>query len=214
MNGQAPIQPQIHFDWAILALLALIVVASSVIFALSILRETRHRARRRLDDWGERQRFAWMNVEFGVPKPLDRLSELSMRLVMGLFNRNTQLIHVRTPPASADDAAGHWNLAIRHVARHSPPVGLRPRDAKQSFLDFFKLEHAPSLARNERFTLVGDDLLASRKLSDGSGRALLPADLSLLRVDEFLIIDFSSRPFDEIELGRMVDLLDQLAPVV
>ncbi len=210
MNGQ----PTIHVEWSTVALLALIVAASSVIFALSIRRETRHRARRRLDDWSERNRFAWMNVEFGVPRPLDRLHALSMRVVMGLYNRNTGLLHVRTPPSTPDDVAGHWNLAVRQVVNVSPPVGLRPRDAKKSFLDFFGLEHAPSLSKSDRFTLVGDDLVASRKLADGSGRALLPADLALLRVDDYLLIDFSARPFDEIELGRMVALLDQLAPLV
>lgn len=207
-------QPTIQVDWTVLVLLALIVAGGSIVFAMSILRETRHRARRRLDDWAERQRFAWMNLEFGVPRPLDRLTRVSMRLVMGLYNRNSRLMHIRTPPDGPDDVPGHWNLAIRQVANTSPPVGLRPRDARKSFVDFFALEHAPSLSKNDRFTLVGDDLLASRKLAEGSGRALLPADLSLLRIDDFLLIDFSARPFDEIELGRMMALLDQLASIV
>lgn len=207
-------QPTIQVDWTLLALLGLIVLASSVVFALGILRETRHRARRRLDDWSERQHFTWMNVEFGVPRPLDRLTDVSMQLVMGLYNRNTRLIHVRTPTNRPDEVAGHWNLAIRQVSSPSPPVGLRPKARERTFLDFFRLEHAPSLAKNDRFTLVGDDLLASRKMADGSGRALLPADLSLLRIDDYLVIDFSARPFDEIELGRMLALLDQLASIV
>lgn len=210
MNAQPTIQP----DWHLLLLLGVIVVASSIIFALNIYRETRHRARRRLDDWAERHRFHWMNLEFGVPRPLDRLTHVSMRLVMGFYNRNTNLLHIRTPAPTPDEFPGHWNLAIRQVPNLSPPVGLRPRDAKRSFLDFFNLEHAPSVAKNERFILIGDDLLASRRLSDGSGRALLPADLSLLRIDDYLVIDFSSRPFDEIELGRMIALLDQLASLV
>ncbi len=207
-------QPTIQVDWTVLALLALIIVASSIIFALGIRRETQHRARRRLDDWAERNRYQWMNLEFGVPRPLDRLTSVSMRMIMGLYNRNTRFIHLRTPPANPEDVAGHWNLAIRQVASTSPPVGLRAKAAEKSFLDFFALEHAPSLAKNERFTLVGDDLLASRKLAEGSGRALLPADLSLLRVDEFLVIDFSARPYDEIELGRIMALLDQLASLI
>lgn len=210
MNGQ----PTIQVDWTLLALLALIVAASSAVFWFSILRETRHRARRRMEDWAERQRFTWMNNEFGVPRPLDRLRAVSMQLIMGVYNRNTRLIHVRTPPADATETAGHWNLAIRQVASASPPVGLRAKDANRSFLDFFELEHAPSVSKSDRFTLIGDDLLASRKLADGSGRALLPADLSLLRVDEYVVIDFSARPFDEIELGRMMALIDQLAPIV
>jgi hypothetical protein len=210
LNGQPTIQP----DWHLLILLGVIVVASSIVFALSVYRETHHRAKRRLADWAERNRFQWMNLEFGVPRPLDRLTNLSMRLVMGLYNRNTRLLHIRTPAPNADEFPGHWNLAIRQVPGLSPPVGLRPRDAKKSFLDFFRLEHAPTIAKNERFILIGDDLLASRKLSDGSGRALLPADLSLLRIDEFLVIDFSARPFDEIEIGRMIALLDQLASIV
>ena len=53
----------------------------------------------------------------------------------------------------------------------------------------------------------------AQPMADGSSRALLPADLSLLRIDEDLVIDFSNRPFDPIELGRMLSMLDQLATI-
>ena len=41
-------------------------------------------------------------------------------------------------------------------------------------------------------------------------RSLLPADVGLLLIGRQLLLDFSDRPFDSIEFGRMMSLTDQL----
>lgn len=198
-------------DPIILALLLVILAASSLIFFISVHRETAHRAQMRLAEWAEQNRFARLNIEFGPPRPLDAIP--SLRMTIGLYNRNTRLVHVRSPAPDPGDPPLQWNLAIRHVATSSPPVGLRAADVARSVVDLFKLEPSPKQSANARFVIVGEDLVASHKMADGSSRALLPGDLSLLRIDEYLVLDFSSRPFDPIELGRMLSLLDQLATV-
>jgi len=42
-------------------------------------------------------------------------------------------------------------------------------------------------------------------------RSLLPPDVGLLLHGRHLVLDFSDRPFDAIEFGRMLALADQLA---
>lgn len=201
-------------DPIVLLTLVAIVAASSVIFWIGIRRETIHRAQHALDDWAEQNRFERMNLEFGPPRPLDRLQDVSMRLTIGLFGHTTKFVHLRVPPdASTDGAPTHWNLAIRKLNTTSPPAGLRATDAARSILDYFKLEVSARQTATGRFTILGDDLLATRRLADGSSKALLPGDLSLLRIDEFLVLDFSGRPFDPIELTRMLAVIDQLAGV-
>lgn len=199
-------------DPIIFALLLLILAVSAAIFFVSVHRETTHRAQMRLAEWAEQNRFVPMNAEFGPPRPIDRLSP-AMSMTLGYYRHGTRLVHVRTPGVDPGDPPSQWNLAIRHVPTLSPPVGLRSADATRSIVDLFKLEPSPRQSTNARFTIVGEDLVASHKMADGSSRALLPGDLSLLRVDDYLVIDFSGRPFDPIELGRMLGLLDQLATI-
>ena len=199
-------------DPVIFATLIVILVASSAIFWIGIRRETIHRAQHRLDDWAEQHRFQRMNLEFGPPRPLDQLNDVSIRLTIGLFSRTTSFVHLRM--ASADDGPPtHWNLAIRKLNTTSPPAGLRATEAERSILDYFHLEASARQTATGRFTILGEDLVATRRLADGSSKALLPGDLSLLRIDEFLVLDFSGRPFDTIELTRMLALIDQLAGV-
>lgn len=199
-------------DPIIFAVLLLTLAASAAIFFISVHRETSHRAQMRLAEWAEQNRFVKMNAEFGPPRPVDRLSP-AVTMTIGYYRHGTRLVHARTRPADAGDPPLQWNLAIRHVSTMSPPVGLRAADAQRSIVDLFKLEPSPRQSASARFVIVGDDLVASHKMADGSSRALLPGDLSLLRIDDYLVIDFSNRPFDPIELGRMLSMLDQLATI-
>ena len=46
----------------------------------------------------------------------------------------------------------------------------------------------------------------------GSAPALLPPDVALIVTGNRLILDFSTRHFDEIEFDRLIQLAEQLAP--
>jgi hypothetical protein len=63
----------------------------------------------------------------------------------------------------------------------------------------------------DRFVASGTDSAAARRLALNKIPALLPPDLAVLLHGSFLIVDFSTRPFDTIELTRMGALLEQLA---
>jgi hypothetical protein len=192
----------------------MILAGSLTIFFVNVRRETTHRAQRRLTEWGERNGFWPTDLEAGPPPPLDRLSGVPLELKISLSRRHTRLVHCRSAPNATHDVAEHWNLAIRRITRVSPaPVGLRSAEDARSIVDLFGLNLAPHQPTSSRFTIVGEDMLATRALADGSTQSLLPGDLSLLRIDDYLVIDFSDRPFDELELGRMVAVLDQLAAI-
>lgn len=202
-----------EFSFDILAALVLILAGSLTIFFVNVWRETTHRAQRRLSEWGERNGYWPTDLSVGPPAPLSRLSGVPLELKISFHRRHTRLVHCRSAPTATHDVAEHWNLAIRRLTTHSPAVGLRSAEDARSIVDLFGLGIAAHQPASSRFTIVGDDVVATRALAEGSTQSLLPGDLSLLRIDDYLVIDFSDRPFDELELGRMLALLDQLATI-
>lgn len=69
----------------------------------------------------------------------------------------------------------------------------------------------PSLAAPDRFVIFGVDGPAARVLGDSAFLGLTPADIGLMVSGGFLVLDFSTRPFDTIELARMNGIAEQLA---
>jgi hypothetical protein len=63
----------------------------------------------------------------------------------------------------------------------------------------------------ERFTLHGLDPRAARKLNESPVRGLLPVDLPLILLDEWLLLEFTDRPFDPIEFDRLIAIARQAA---
>ena len=64
----------------------------------------------------------------------------------------------------------------------------------------------------ERFVVFGSESCAAKALAESSAPALLPPDIALIATGTYLILDFSTRHFDEIEFERLIDLARQLAP--
>jgi hypothetical protein len=104
-----------------------------------------------------------------------------------------------------------WNLLIRKTSGAWIPSGLRPAMQESSILDELHLSTYPAYSTAERFHLVSADSAAARKLSKSIARALIPADVGLLLWGEWLVLDFTQRPFDPIEFGRMIALAEQVA---
>ena len=114
-----------------------------------------------------------------------------------------------------------WHVLLRAADRPAKPVGLRPTRENPndgpaadgptaSVIDWFGLPTFARLSAGRRFEVVGRDARAAARLADGPARALLPADVGLLRLRDCLLLDFSSRPFDPIELNRMLAIADQV----
>jgi len=66
------------------------------------------------------------------------------------------------------------------------------------------------MSPSERFTLYGEQATAARAVASSALRGLLPPDIGLVLLDHYLMLDFSARPFDPLELERLDDLAEQL----
>ncbi len=106
-----------------------------------------------------------------------------------------------------------WHLLVGRIAGEWIPSGLKPAHQPASIIDELRLSTFPAYS-SERFHLLSADSAAARKLSRSVTRALIPADVGLLLWGNWLVLDFSQRPFDPIEFGRMLALAEQVAELL
>lgn len=203
--------PRVLAEWLIFISLVLIFGSSLTVWWVHVHRDTKRRSDVVLREYATRTQMKEVYPAIdAMPGPLRELPDTRLSVVIGFRDANTQVLRLRSDDVSKEE----WNVLVRTVATKSNPVGLRPTGAIRSLLDAYKLLPSPWQPGGARFTIVGDDLIACAKIAEGSGRALLPPDLSLLRHGTSLVIDFSARPFDEVSIDRIRALADQLAPVV
>jgi hypothetical protein len=207
-----------HVSLLTLAVLAVIFVASVWIFGELVRRETSHRRMALLRQWA-RSRDLRLEDSSDAPQAGDFLAPLAA------FNPNIDLLihgpsiaimQVRTEnPSSASAPAAtapRWHLLLRRLDQDWPMTALRPTAHTFSIVDLFGMSSFPSLGSTQRFVVFGVVAESARALSESAVPALLPPDVGLLLDGSFLILDFTPRPFDQIEFGRMIDLAEQLAP--
>jgi hypothetical protein len=207
-------QPPSFSPLVLLALLV-IVTASSVTFWLLVRRATSHRQWVALGDWARDKRFHFRRTApDAAPAPLSAL-KAPPTIRLSLAKGPTSLLQFEaTSPAPAPVNAPRrivWNVLTRELPTGWPPTGLRPANATASVLDLFSLTSFPTLGATERFVAYGTDSSAARVVSTSMLRSLLPPDIGLLLHGRHLVLDFSDRPFDAIEFGRMLALADQIA---
>src|SRR5690606_8899353 len=112
---------------------------------------------------------------------------------------HTWLVQLQTQSANGSRPPQHWHVLVRHLGSPISTVGLRPAQAPASLLDLIPTRTFPGLVPPERFIVIGDDRATAEALAVSSVRALLPADIGMVRVDDALILDFSTRPYDGTE---------------
>jgi hypothetical protein len=214
------------FSPLVLLTLVAVVAASSVTFWVLVRRSTSHRRWVALAEWARETGFRFNRVETGeAPEPFRSLQGANPVVCMQLSRPPTTLVQLEAgeltapapavPPgvATATVAArspATWNLLVRKIESSWRPTGLRPTNAAASVLDLFSLSSFP-LMGSERFTAYGTDSAAARVLSKSMMRSLLPPDIGLLLHGPHLVLDFSARHFDAIELNRIRALADQLS---
>jgi hypothetical protein len=132
--------------------------------------------------------------------------------ILSLIRGDRTTIALLETAAAAPSAAApkRWHVLLRESETAWPATGLRPTAHTASIVDLFSLSSFPSLMPTQRFVIFGTEPRAARALAKSHAPALLPADVGLLAQDQFLILDFSSRPYDEIEFDRLLDLAGQL----
>ena len=210
--------PSAWISAIVLLLLAVILAASCLTFAVLVRRATSHRQWVTLADWAREEDFRFEQFEpHEMPAPLDLLSAHRPQVRLCLAGGPNLLLELETHrpadapygPGANDDARFH--LLIRRVPASWRPTGLRPAGARSSILDLFSLSSFPSLPGSERFLVFGTDSADARSLADSMLRSLLPPDVGLFLHGNAMTLDFSARPFDPLEFTRLLALADQLA---
>jgi hypothetical protein len=216
----AKAMPSVWASVEVLLTLFVILAASAGTFWVLVRRWESHRQWLALSEWGRAHGLRQRALDASrLPPPLDALSPRQpvVRLCMG--NGSTLLIQFQTSPLDPQPGGGApvasgpaiWNVLLRPLEAKWRATGLRPTGAAASLLDLYSLSGFPQLGATDRFTVFAADSADARALSDTMTRSLLPPDVGLLLAGNHLLLDFSDRPFDEIELDRMLALANQVA---
>jgi len=232
-------RPAVEFSFAVLAALGSIVALSVAMFVALTRRWTTDRRRGDVADWARSRGFALSDRETSAPPPFDApaaAGRAELRAATCLRDEHTALILLEAaeplggraapapspPPSPAIVAPAalsspppptpvrHWHVLVRTVESEWPPTGLRPASAAASLLDVFPLASFPLMGPTDRFVVYGTDSAPARRLHKSHVRALLPPDVGVLLYGRHLVLDFTNRPFDTIEFGRMIALADQI----
>lgn len=192
-------------DWLVLVSLVVILVTSSWVYVELARRATHSRERERLREWSKQSGFR-PRRDGELPAPL-RTVVPDAAIDVLLVAPHATMLRLTTRD---EHPSKTWHLAIVELPASSATVGLRPASAAQSFLDRFRIPVSLVSVDTLRFTLLGDEIIPARRLAGSIVCGILPADIGLLRTGHLLLLDFSSRQFDPIELTRMVSLLRQI----
>jgi hypothetical protein len=197
-----------------LSVLAVLIV-SCLVYWLLVRRWTTQRAWLAMSDWAEEHGLIFRReAKAVVPQVIQALADPPPRAVMSASNGEVEVAQVVMPKGPNKATAGlpmRWNLVVRKLESAWPTTGLRPRGRGHSLLDYLPLENMQAMSPSERFTLYGEQRAAAGLLGRSSAMALLPPDVGMLLLGQNLILDFSTRPFDPLELHRMDSLASQLA---
>ncbi|HEY8750076.1 MAG TPA: hypothetical protein VIM11_18980 [Tepidisphaeraceae bacterium] len=216
---QSPIRPLLTLE--ILLVLGTVLFASAMTFAILVRRWTTQRHRVAMTDWG-RQRGFELQTSADVSRlgpPLDLLKQYAAQPAICLDDGRTRLVEVAAdPPARSDGRPGTgqitWRLVIRRIEPSLRTAGLRPVHDRHSFLDLFSLSSFPTIGGTERFILFAGNSEAAREFPAHAFRSMTPQDVGVFIYKDALVLDFSSRPFDDLEFNRMTGLADQLAKII
>ena len=195
------IVPNATTSMVVFAALAIMLAISTMMFWVLTERSTSHRQRVALEEWAGDEGFRLRFNLAEAPEPFDLLTGTGLGVRIALADRKgiVSLLQI-----------GTWHVLVHRMNAQWKPTGLRPATAVASILDLFSLASFPLMGSSERFILFGVDPEAAGSLSKSSARALLPPDVGLLLHGHWLVLDFSSRPFDVVELNRMRAVAEQV----
>jgi hypothetical protein len=197
-----PISPAPVTSLEVFGTLAVLLGASVWIFWMLVKRSTSSRQLTALAEWARDEGWRMAGGPLDRPEPFDILSGPGLEPQLALSDRSGIESIVQL---------GNWNVLIRRIETPWKPTGLRQALSTSSVLELFSLSSFPLLGPSDRFVMFGTDPTAAAALSASSARALLPPDVGLLLHGQHLVLDFSSRPFDAVELNRMRALAAQIA---
>jgi hypothetical protein len=193
------------FSFALLFTLLLICGVSMATFMVLVRRWTTQRQWTGLRDWARMRGFRIAGKQQNkLPQTVASLLRTPPTIVLLLQGENAIVAQIHT-------GADRWNVLVKKTPGRRGAAALRPVHAPASLMDVLVLDPFPSLTVGHRFNLLGSSYSAARALADSASRTLVPQDLGLLVVEQWVVLDFSARPFDPIELDRMLALAQQVS---
>ncbi|MGD1277052.1 MAG: hypothetical protein ABR964_07505 [Tepidisphaeraceae bacterium] len=201
---------------AVLITLTAILAASVWVFVTLVRHQTSLRRQTALSRWARTHGLRLADpARHDAAAILPPLAALSPRIELLLHGQAVAIAQVRADGSGAATAAKQnaaWHVLLCPLSGRWAPTGLRPAACTRSLIDLYSLSSFPSLASTKRFMIFGLAPPAAAALAQSSATALLPQDVGLLLHERYLLLDFTMRPFDEIEFSRMIDLAAQLVP--
>jgi len=207
--------------FVMLILLLLLGLAGGVFLVLTW-RETSARRSVELAEWARATGY-YSNplARLRPPQPLHRFGEhLRIRnCFVSTINRTlVEFTTDRLPlnpdptadPATAPPMPPRFHALICPVEADWPAVALRPSSAAAVLSDLLHLPSQAARFGTQRFVVCSDHRATARVLADSRVRGLLPADIGLLLLGRYLVLDFTHRPFDGIEFNRMIAIAEQV----
>lgn len=191
--------------------MVLLIVAAGAVFWMLTHRWVRGRRMGALYEWGRANGMRLVrNGQVELPEAITQLAE-DPRPLLALVREGLLIAQVRTIPPHVQLHAPRWNVLLRQLPGRWPVTALRPVHKAHSLIDLYALPAIPGLLSPERFVVHGEDRRAAAALVASQVRALLPADVGLLLVGNWMMLEFSTRPFDGTEFSRLISVTDQLA---
>ena len=207
-----PVLPRFSIP-AFLSLLLCLLAGTAIFYQLAR-QWTHRRPRAAIEEWAAARRFAmrW-SPRAQVPAALQRLAREQGAVAEATLTRGPLVLARLTAPAG--EAPRRWHVLIRQANSDWTPAGLRPTGLgaaiyRQSLAEAFSLEPFASLLLSDRFVVHAAESRAARAMANAPARGLLPPDVGLLLYGQYVMLDFSSRPFDYVEFDRMLAVMEQL----
>lgn len=193
--------------WYFLPAMGLILIASTIVFIVLVRRWTVLREQTQLSLWARESDHQPVRPPFDVPLSLiPPILRQHLQILTAFHRQRTWLLRL----APTDSSPSPRHLLVRQLPMNWPATALRPSIKESGLIDPLSLRHFPALSTPNRFGVYGVTAAAARALATSPVRGLLPPDLGLLLREDVLLLDFSARLFDPIELDRLIALVDQL----
>lgn len=213
-----------------LILFLLLAIAGCTYFAL-VWRETSARRAVALDEWAQATGFYFNPLaKLRPPHPLERFGAgVRVKHCLVSISTKASVVEFLAPapapssvpsPGTAGSAEPdpnavpvpppRYHVLIWPVESDWPAIALRPVAAATALSDVLPLPSQATRYGSQRFVIHTDHRTTAKNVADSRVRGLLPADIGLILIGRFMLLDFSFRPFDGIEFNRMIAIAKQV----
>ncbi len=202
------------FSWVTFASMLALLGASVTMYVVLVRRWTSRRLWVALGDWARENGFRRSTGgKEGLPAALLPLLKFDEQIRFRYFDEQTTFLQF-IAAAAPDGASARFNVLIRRRPTAGAVAALRPAAPARHLIDLLPMSEFASMTLGERFVVYANDSHVAQQLAESPLLTLVPKDVGLILLEEHLVLDFSSRPFDPIEFGRMIVLSDQLMRIL